>query len=108
LLRDSLRLLSAEAQSRLEELGPVLVLVGGAAATLMVGLAALAAGAIAGLMSVLPLWGAALVVAGLAIALAFYLGSLALRRLRTLARPPEHTLKALEEGAKWLRLQSNP
>jgi uncharacterized membrane protein YqjE len=107
LLRDSLRLLSAEARERLTELVPALVLLAAAAGTLLVSLMAAGAAIVAALVTVLPLWGAALVVAALALALAAAFGALASRRLRELARPPVHTLDALEEGMEWLRLRSH-
>jgi uncharacterized protein (DUF58 family) len=68
---------------------------------------AVAAAAVAGLAMVMPLWGAALLVAGFTLALGWCSAGLGLRRLRTLARPPESTLNALEEGMQWLRLRSN-
>jgi hypothetical protein len=55
----------------------------------------------------MPLWGAALVVALVALTLAAGLGALALNRVRRIARPPQHTMNALEEGMEWLRLRSN-
>ena len=107
MLHDVLRLAGAEAQERIKELGTLLVLVAAGTAILIVALAAVAASAIAALGEVMPLWAAALIVAGLGLALVAGLGSLAVQRLRALGRPAEHTLRALEEGTEWLRLRSN-
>lgn len=106
LLNDVLRLLGAEARARLSELTPALLLLAAAAGTLVVALTAAGAAIVAGLVSVMPLWSATLVVAAAAAAVAACLGVLGSRRLRGIARPPEQTLKALEEGIEWLRLRS--
>ncbi len=96
LLGEALRLLSAEAQVRVSELRGALMLVAAATGTLMLSLVAAGAAVVAALLTVMPLWSAALVVAAAALALAVGLGALAAARLKGLARPPEHTLNALE------------
>jgi hypothetical protein len=106
LLNDALRLLGAEARGRLSELTPALLLLAAAAGTLLVALTAAGAAIVAALVSVMPLWGAALAVAAAALSVAVGFGVLGSRRLRGIARPPEQTLNALEEGIEWLRLRS--
>ena len=106
LVADTVRLLGAEARGRLSELMPALALLAAATATLLLAVTATGAAAVAALVGVMPLWGAALVVAAGALSLAVLFGVLASRRLRGIARPPEHTLHALEKGTEWLRLRS--
>jgi uncharacterized membrane protein YqjE len=103
---ESLRLLSAEAQDRVHELGPVLLGLGVAAGALLVSVVAVAGGLALALSPVLPLWAAALLVGPLALAVATGLWRLASRRLRDAFRAPEHTLEALEEGAESLRYRA--
>jgi hypothetical protein len=106
LVADTMRLLGAEARGRLSELMPALAFLAAATATLLLAATAMGAAAVAALVGVMPLWAAALVVAAGALSLATLFGTLASRRLRGIARPPEHTLHALEKGTEWLRLRS--
>lgn len=99
-------LLGAEARGRAADLRVGGVLLAGALAALLVGLAVASGAGVAALALALPLWAAALVVAMVALGTAIVLARAGLARVRRMAAPPERTLEVLREGVRALRAEA--
>ena len=106
MVRAEVRLARAEVREELGKArqGAVLLTVAGVASLLALSLVLLAA--VFALATIWPLWAAALVVGGATALVGGMLGSVGVRRLRTIRMTPKKTMQTVKENIQWAKTRT--
>jgi uncharacterized membrane protein YqjE len=107
LVHQEVRLAKAEVSEKTKKVGAGAGLFGGAGVVAVLALGALVAAAISGIGEALPIWAAALIVAGLLLAVAGLLALVGKSEVQQASPPvPEAAIESSKEDVAWLKTQA--